>query len=159
MIHYQVRCRHGHEFDGWFKDSATFDSQSKRGLIDCPACGDTHVSRALMAPSVATRPVRSDQAPPTPTVVPQISAASVASKASHGPLPAQLRAVLQGIRAEIEKNCDYVGPDFAEEARKIHRGDSPLRGIYGEATPEQADELGDEGIDVARIPWVPLSDS
>jgi hypothetical protein len=74
-------------------------------------------------------------------------------------MPAHLRAMLQHIRGEVERNCDYVGPNFAEEARKIHNGESDKRGIYGETTPEQAEALADEGIEIASIPWVPLADS
>jgi hypothetical protein len=73
-------------------------------------------------------------------------------------MPDHVRAMLQRLRAEVEKTCDYVGREFAEEARRIHRGESSRRGIYGEATPAEAEALADEGIDVARIPWVPRAD-
>ncbi len=73
-------------------------------------------------------------------------------------LPDQVRAVLQRVRAEVERSSDYVGPEFAEEARRIHRGESEKRSIYGESTPEQAESLAEEGIEVARIPWVPRAD-
>jgi hypothetical protein len=73
-------------------------------------------------------------------------------------LPDHMRAMLQRLRAEVEKNCDYVGEQFADEARRIHRGESDVRGIYGETTPEQAEALADEGIEVNRIPWVPRAD-
>jgi hypothetical protein len=73
-------------------------------------------------------------------------------------MPAHLRAMLQHMRAEIEKHCDYVGPAFAEEARKMHHGESEKRGIYGETTPSEAETLAEEGIEVSRIPWVPRSD-
>jgi hypothetical protein len=75
-----------------------------------------------------------------------------------GRMPAQMLAMLQRMRAEVEKHCDYVGPGFAEEARRIHRGESDKRGIYGETTPEQAEALAEEGIEVSRIPWVPRAD-
>lgn len=160
MIHYNVRCSQAHEFDGWFKDSAGFDKLTKRGLVECPTCGDTKVERALMAPAVSTR-----EALPTP---PQENAPPVAAPTpaptqqmatTGGPVPDQVRAVLQRIRAEVEKNCAYVGPDFADEARKIHHGESEQRGIYGETTPEQAEALKDEGIEFSRIPWVPRADA
>ena len=73
-------------------------------------------------------------------------------------MPAHMRAMLQRMRAEVEKHCDYVGPQFAEEARKMHRGESDKRGIYGETSSEQAEALAEEGIEVARIPWVPRAD-
>jgi hypothetical protein len=164
MIHYQLRCSEAHEFDGWFKDSATFDYQARLGLVECPVCGDVKVDRALMAPSVSTRMSQPDPepaearapAPPAaagPPAVPALPAA-VAAK-----LPAQMVAALQRIRTEVEKNCDYVGPDFAEEARRMHRGESDKRAIYGEATPDEAEALSEEGIQVGSIPWVPLADS
>ena len=158
MIHYQLRCSHQHEFDGWFKDSAAFEKQARRGLVDCPVCGDVAVTRALMTPAVATRDLaRTDPAAPTeaPAAPPAPAATSMAAT---GKLPAHMRAALQRLRAEVEKNCAYVGPEFAEEARKMHRGESDKRGIYGETTPEQAESLADEGIEVARIPWVPRAD-
>jgi hypothetical protein len=166
MIHYQLRCSEAHEFDGWFKDSATFDRQAELGLVECPTCGDVKVERALMAPSVSTRtalpapspgPEREPETPagtavvprPVPAVPPQVVAK----------LPAQMVAVLQRMRAEVEKNCDYVGPEFADEARKMHRGESEKRGIYGETTPDEAEALAEEGIQIASIPWVPQADS
>ena len=156
MIHYQLRCSADHAFDGWFRDSAAFDVQAERGLVECPACGDTRVNRALMAPRIAkSRPVLDGKTgEPAPAPVPE---KPVADK--NAVLPDKVRAALQRLRAEVERNCDYVGPDFAEEARRIHRGEADPRGIYGESTPEQADALAEDGIEVARIPWLPRSDS
>lgn len=153
MIHYQLRCGQNHEFDGWFKDSTTFERQAKRGLVECPICGDTKVTRALMAPAVTTR----EAAPPPPPPVPA-KVAAVAPQAPNGPIPAQLVAMLQRMRAEVEKNCDYVGPEFADEARRMHRGESDKRGIYGETTKDEAEALADEGIEISSIPWVPRAD-
>jgi hypothetical protein len=159
MIHYHLQCSQAHAFDGWFKDIATFEKQARLGLVECPECGDTAVQRALMAPAVATRgelvPVPPVAAPPpSEPAVPQTEP----EKLAGGRIPAQMLAMLQRMRAEVEKTCDYVGPDFAEEARKIHRGEAEIRGIYGETTDEQAASLADDGIDVARIPWVPRAD-
>jgi len=156
MIHYQLQCGQDHEFDGWFKDSAGFDKQAKRGLVECPVCGDTKVRRALMAPAVATRETRRRVEEP----VAEVPAAPLAPPVNMtGPVPAQVFALLQRMRAEVEKSCDYVGPEFAEEARKMHRGDIDPRGIYGETTKDEAEALAEEGIDVAAIPWVPRADS
>ena len=120
------------------------------GLVTCPECGDSAVSRALMAPAIPrkgrTKAVADVEAPKPPV-----------EKTAAG-LPDQMRAALQRVRAEIERTSDYVGPDFADEARRIHRGESDKRNIYGESTAEQAEALADEGIDVARIPWVPRAD-
>lgn len=145
MIHYQLRCGQDHAFDGWFKDSAAFDAQAARGLVACPECGDTAVNRALMAPAVARTRATIDQSGQT-----QPEKAAI--------LPDAVRAGLQRLRAEVEKRCDYVGGDFAEEARRIHRGESERTGIYGESTPDQAEALAEEGIEVARIPWLPRAD-
>jgi hypothetical protein len=162
MIHYQLRCSQDHGFDGWFKDSATFEQQAKLGLIECPECGGTEVERALMAPALARRvsmPVLVE-APQPPSAAAAAPPAEVPAevKLAGGRMPAQVVAVLQRIRAEVEKNCDYVGPDFADEARKMHHGETGPRSIYGEATEEEAESLADEGIDVGRIPWVPRAD-
>jgi hypothetical protein len=154
MIHYDLKCGQDHAFDGWFKDSAAFERLAKRGLLECPECGDTKVTRALMRPAVARR-----EALPAPVVAPATpQLPTPPAEVAGARLPAHMRAMLQRMRAEVEKHCDYVGPQFAEEARKIHRGESDKRGIYGEASPEQAEALADEGIEVSRIPWVPRAD-
>jgi len=157
MIHYQLQCGQVHAFDGWFKDSASFESQAKRGLIECPECGATNIERALMAPALAKReavPVRVE--PPSPPAEPQVAPAP--AKVATGRVPAQLLAALQRMRAEVEKNCHYVGPDFANQARAMHRGEIEPKGIYGETSEEQAESLAEEGVQVAKIPWVPRAD-
>jgi hypothetical protein len=152
MIHYALRCGAGHEFDGWFNSSASFDAQAARGLLDCPVCADTSVQRAIMAPRLGRgAPPPAEPAPPKP-VAPETTPVAPA-------LPDQVRAVLQRIRTEVEKNCDYVGEKFAATARRMHGGDEPHRPIYGESTPEEAAALADDGIEISRIPWVPVADS
>ncbi|MDA8251991.1 MAG: DUF1178 family protein [Rhodospirillales bacterium] len=157
MIHYQLQCRQGHGFDGWFRDSAAFEAQAGRGLVACPTCADTGVTRALMAPALAkgrqVAPLPAPSPPPAPG--PPDKPVTVAGGA---PMPDHVRTMLQRLRAEVERHCDYVGPAFAEEARRIHSGESERRGIYGEATPDEAASLADDGIEVARIPWVPRAD-
>ncbi len=155
MIHYQLRCSDGHAFDGWFKDSAGFDQQAQAGLLSCPICSDVHVVRALMAPSVGRK--RTDMVLDSTTAKP-VAPPAVGVGGSPGALPDQMRAVLQRIRAEVEAKCDYVGAGFAAEARRIHAGDSPARAIYGETSPDQAERLADDGIEVTRIPWIPRAD-
>lgn len=155
MIHYQLQCREAHGFDGWFRDSGAFEAQAEKGLIACPRCGDTQVSRALMAPAVAkgaAAPAASEL--PAPPGQPPSQPPAVAGHA----MPDHVRAMLQRLRADVERTCDYVGPQFAEEARRMHAGESDRRGIYGETTPEQAEALAEDGIEVARIPWVPRAD-
>jgi hypothetical protein len=160
MIHYRLRCGAGHEFEGWFQDSAGFDKLAKVGLVECTVCGNTKVEKALMAPAVVSS--RKKAKPPAPPPQPQASEAPpqqpTGPQMAAGPMPAQVMAMLQRLRAEVEKNCDYVGKDFAEEARKIHTGEAEARGIYGEASDAEAEALADEGIDVARLPWVPRAD-
>ncbi len=162
MIHYALRCSADHAFDGWFRDSAAFDTQATRGLLECPSCGDKAVTRALMAPAVPKK--RREVVPVSPQApVPSASAPSASAIAPAGAvaarLPDEVRALLQRMRGEIEKHCDYVGDAFADEARKIHLGESDPRGIYGEATPEQAEALHEDGIEIARIPWLPRADA
>ncbi len=151
MIHYQLRCAADHAFDGWFRDSGAFEQQAARHLVTCPECGDATVHRALMAPAIGRKRVTVDE-----SGAPATSAPSLPEKAAV--LPDQVRAMLQRLRGEIERTSDYVGPDFADEARRIHHGESDKRNIYGETTPEQAEALADEGIEVARVPWVPRAD-
>lgn len=152
MIHYELRCSEGHGFDGWFPSISAFESQAKRGFVVCPHCGGSNVSRALMAPGIPKKgaPARNAVAPAT--------AATPAKATLPDRIPAAVMAQLQRLRAEVEANCDYVGPGFAEEARRIHNGESDRTGIYGEATKEEAEALREDGIAVAAIPWVPRAD-
>ena len=154
MIHYQLRCQASHEFDGWFRDSAGFDEQAAAGLVECPVCGSKQVERALMAPSV---PRKGREAIPRDIIAPE--APEPLPEPPAPPLPDAARAMLQRLRAEVERNCDYVGADFAEEARRIHRGESEQRAIYGETTRDEAEALEDEGIDFGQIPWLPRAES
>ena len=157
MIHYQLICNDDHAFDGWFRNSDAFDSQAKAGLVECPQCGSIKVHRALMAPAIGKRSV--PPAHPVPTTPAATPATAPGLPVTAGAvLPDQVRAALQRIRAEVEKNCEHVGDRFAEEARAIHNGESAARGIYGETTPEQAEALAEDGIEVARIPWIPRAD-
>jgi hypothetical protein len=135
MIHFSLRCNAKHEFEGWFRDGATFDKQAKRGQVTCPTCGTGKIEKAPMAPRLA----RSAKTP-------DLS-------------PTEVRKALVELRQHVEKNCDYVGPRFAEEARRIHYGETKAKGIYGESTPDEAKALAEEGIEVARIPWVPPTDA
>ena len=161
MIHYQLQCPFGHEFDGWFKSSASFDRQAARGLLECPRCGATEVSRALMAPRIGGKgfePV-APVAQETAATPEQATTEPGPGTAVAGRMPDELRAMFARLRTEVEARCDYVGSDFATEARRIHGGSAPKRGIYGEASAAEAEALAEDGIDVARIPWVPRADS
>lgn len=143
MILYRLRCNDEHEFEGWFRNAAAFDTQRESGILECPVCGTADVSKALMAPSITksrevARPAVSDVQAMHPA----------AQKA------AELREKLRGLRQLVEQNCDYVGDRFAEEARKIHYGEADAHGIYGETTAEETERLQDEGIEFGSVPWI-----
>lgn len=149
MIKYRLRCDKDHSFDAWFRDSAAYDKQADANLLACPSCGTSSVSKALMAPNVSSSKKKGDSAPehivPAVNEVPQEMI--------------ELRQKLAALRSEVESNFDYVGKNFAEEARKIHYGEKDPRGIYGETSPTEAEALRDEGIDFGAIPWLPKSDA
>ena len=155
MIKYQLTCEDGHEFEGWFGDSAAFESQQDSGLLTCPACGSATVRRALMAPNLASPKTR--KSPPAPQKSPDAPATPGAAA-----LPADaarrmhaLMSEMRALQSKIKDECRDVGDDFAEEARKIHYGEAEAEGIYGNATPEEREALDDEGITVLDIPWLP----
>ena len=159
MILYRLRCRKGHEFESWFKDSKAYERQEKRSLVGCPTCGDAKVERALMAPRIgksSKRKAAAVEAPApqeAPAAAPSPQQQQMAALARQ--MPKELREALLKVRAEVEKNCEHVGDKFAEEARKIHYGESDKRGIYGETSDEEADALAEEGIEFGRLPWIP----
>jgi hypothetical protein len=132
VISYALRCHKGHQFDGWFRDSTSFDEQSRTGHLSCPSCNSIRVEKAIMAPSVSGTKKRADAA-------------------------VQMRQFATGLRKYVQDNADYVGNDFAQEARKIHYGEATERHIYGEATPQEAQDLIEEGVDVAPLPPDPDS--
>lgn len=161
MIKYGLQCAKGHTFDGWFQSSAAYDKQAKRGLVTCPTCGSAKVGKALMAPNLGTRQnKKADRSKkpgppsaPSPAPVAPEPPAQLAAE-----LPAPQRALLEAmreLRREITKNAEYVGPKFADEARKIHHDEAPARGIYGEATAEEAAALHEEGVAVYPMPPLP----
>jgi Uncharacterized protein conserved in bacteria len=133
MILFELRCSREHHFEAWFKDGEAYESQAAAGAIACPHCGDTRVSKAIMAP--------------------RLNKSTGQALDAEGAARA-MRRLLGELRSSVEASCDYVGEGFAEEARKIHYGDVEPHGIYGEASDEQAAQLEEEGIAVSRIPWV-----
>jgi hypothetical protein len=132
MIRYQLRCSTDHRFEGWFRSNENYVEQHAAGTLSCPVCGDTEIDKAPMAPSVARA------RPSAPSVDPM--------------------TLLRALRRDVEAKCENVGTRFAEEARKIHYGETDPRGIYGDATRDEASALAEEGIEIAAIPWVPLAD-
>jgi hypothetical protein len=152
MIHYHLRCERGHGFESWFQSSSAYEAQEKRELVNCPICGSGKVERAIMAPQIVTRKGR-ESAAPAPA-----AATDVTAPTSTPLLMAQereLRAKLKELRDHIVKNADNVGERFPNEARKMHYGDIEHRPIYGEASPDEARALIDEGVDVAPLPVLP----
>ncbi|MGI9356874.1 MAG: DUF1178 family protein [Rhizobiaceae bacterium] len=138
MIRFNLSCNEDHDFDGWFSSSEDFDKQRKRGLIACPYCDSTRVSKSLMAPSVSTGRSK--------------NAVAVATVDAHR---RELIGKMKELREAITSNAENVGQRFPEEARKIHYGETEERGIYGEANREEVESLLDEGVEIAPLPPVP----
>jgi hypothetical protein len=135
VILFDLKCRNDHLFEGWFRDGAAFDEQTAGRKIACPICSSRKIAKAVMAPRIGKGSVE-----------------------EAGEATRKVAVAMRGLaelRRKVEENCDYVGDRFAEEARRIHGGESDRHGIYGEATDEEAGELVEEGIEFARIPWVP----
>ncbi|PCJ69625.1 MAG: hypothetical protein COA62_08870 [Rhodobiaceae bacterium] len=136
MIKYRLICSQDHEFDGWFAGSKAFDAQVADSEIACPLCANTDIRKALMAPSVVTSKRSKKHVTPSETVE-------------------QVQMFMSKVRAHVESNFDYVGDQFADEARRIHYGEADEREIYGEATLDEAQDLVEEGVSVAPLPMTP----
>jgi len=149
MIAYDLKCGRGHIFEAWFANSEAHERQARAGQVACPVCGDSRIAKAPMAPRIATR-----KGEPRPAGEENLRRDGMAA-ATKGEFEqaSDLWQALQRIRTEVEKNCDYVGGRFAEEARKIHYGERDRRNIYGETTADEAKGLHDEGIEFGVLPW------
>lgn len=137
MIRFSLSCDHEHEFEGWFRSSDDFETQKRRGLIDCPECGSNKVHKSLMAPAVSTSRKQEKVA--------------LAMNAEQRRIMAEMKTLADKMR----ENADYVGTKFAEEARKIHFGETEERGIYGEASLEEAKSLAEDGVPFLPMPVFP----
>jgi hypothetical protein len=160
MIHYSLVCDNKHTFESWFADSAAYDKQVKRKLVTCPHCGSAKVEKAIMAPRVADskqkKRARRAMVSEVAASMPQAAAAAAPDNVPVvSPQERELRAKLKALREAVTKNADNVGERFPEEARKMHYGESEHRSIYGEASPEQARDLIEEGIEVYPMPILP----
>jgi hypothetical protein len=159
MIHYNLRCDRGHAFESWFQSSSAYEQQEKRKLVNCPICGSAKVERGIMAPRIVSKKSRERAAEPAP--VPAAAPASSTEVTSPASTPLmmaperELRAKLRELRDHIVKNADNVGERFPNEARKMHYGDIEHRPIYGEASPDEARALIDEGVEVSPLPVLP----
>ena len=145
MIRYALGCETGHTFESWFNNSAAYDRQAARGLIACPLCGSTKVEKAIMAPALSG--ARED---PAPAAEPEKTPVAIVSKEE-----VEVRKKLKELRDHVVKNADYVGEKFPEEARRMHYGEIDHRSIYGEASPDAARSLADEGIEFHPLPRLP----
>jgi hypothetical protein len=143
LIAYSLVCERGHQFEGWFQSSVAYDDQSAAGSIACPICGDRRIAKGIMAPAVRTSVTKRKGRPdPNPAPPPMPANAD----------PSKVQQFMAGFRKYVQENADYVGPRFPEEARKIHYREVEERQIYGEATPDEARDLLEEGIDIAALP-------
>ncbi len=158
MIRYALNCEKGHAFESWFQNSAAYDKQAKRALVTCPICGSAKVEKAIMAPRLGARrnaPRRRACAAADARRRQRRRRPPSAPVAVMSPPERELRKKLKELREHITKNADYVGPRFPEQARKIHYGETEHRSIYGEASPDEAKELHEEGIEFHPLPILP----
>ena len=139
MILFDLRCNDGHEFEAWFSGSDDFDNQKESGLLNCPVCGSAKIEKTLMTPSVSTGR-KKDQ-------MMQVASAQKAQK--------EIMAKMRELRDKVIETGENVGRRFPEEARKIHYGETEARGIYGQASMEEAAELADEGVEFMPLPELP----
>jgi hypothetical protein len=159
MIRYTLKCAQYHEFDSWFKSADAFEKLRDATLVTCPSCGSDEVEKAIMAPQVRpsrkssgasavsqleASPKEGDRKPPLANQMHALTAPSSAAEA----------AMIE-LKRKVQESSEYVGSDFATEARKIHDGDAPERSIYGEAEPEEARKLVEDGVPVAPLPFIP----
>jgi len=155
MIRYALVCENGHDFESWFQDSAAYDKQVKRKLVTCPHCGSAKVGKAIMAPRLAGARKRGARAEPAAAAPAPENTQEKAAVAMISPQEKELRGKLKELRDHLTKNADHVGPKFPEEARKMHYGETEHRSIYGEASPDEARRLAEEGIEFHPLPILP----
>ena len=157
MIRYTLVCERQHNFESWFANSAAYDKQVKRGLVDCPICGSIKVDKAIMAPRLGRsgKPIDMPQAPPEVPLPAAAPAEAPAPVAMMSPQEREFRGKLKELRDHLTRNAENVGRKFPEEARKMHYGEIDHRSIYGEASPQEAKDLHEEGIEFHPLPVLP----
>jgi hypothetical protein len=138
MIKFNLICKCGKTFESWFASSKDFASLSKKKIVKCINFNSTSVKKSIMSPNLVTKSNKTTDV--------QDSAKKIKKE-------------LLKFKKYIEKNCENVGDNFAQEARNIHYDNKKLKSIYGRATAEEANELQDEGIDIATIPWIDRSEN
>jgi hypothetical protein len=176
MIVFDLKCPHGHRFEVWFRSSRDYEEQLAHNEVECPVCGGTDVSKAVMAPNLGAKgnqarenqdrankdhahtadPARDASPSPQESAIESdyIDQLAVGMSSLPSDLQSELENVLAKVQKHVDENCDYVGGDFPEEARKIHYGEADARSIYGEASEEDASDLLEEGIDFMPLPLV-----
>lgn len=137
MIKYSLICENGHQFDGWFSHSTAFDKQVEAGQLSCPHCATAHVTKAMMAPHVAT------------------GRGYLTQHDGGGDIPRETLEMLRKVRKLVKEQAEYVGGRFAEEVRKMHYDESRQRSVYGEATADEARELKEEGVEFYPLVYLP----
>lgn len=147
MIQFSLKCAEDHFFDSWFQSSEAYETLAKSGLVTCAICGSDKVEKAMMAPQVHDSRGRSQQPPVASTSASGNAALSVPQNEAE-------RALIE-LRRKVEATSEYVGMNFAREARDMHDGLTPERPIYGEAKPDEAAKLIDDGVPVTPLPFIP----
>jgi hypothetical protein len=156
MIKYALQCDKAHRFESWFPSISSYESQAKRGFVECPHCGSVTVEKQIMAPTVRLGGIRADETPVdvSPAVAPKETTAA-ASLMADSEAAQKLRGMIRELHEQVQANTEDVGTQFADEARKIHYGDAEERGIRGRATAEQTEALAEEGIGFLPMPTLP----
>lgn len=146
MIQFTLKCDQDHRFDSWFQSASAFDKLQSAGMVACAVCGSTHVEKALMAPNVRDSRRKATAAPEKQAQPRERPLSAPASPAEQA---------MAELKRQIEKNSEYVGVNFVREARQMHEGSAPERSIYGEAKPEEARKLIEDGVPVTPLPFLP----
>jgi len=161
MIVFDLKCEQNHQFESWFRSSEAYSEQLAAGLVECPYCGSLDVGKAVMAPNVGVKGNQNVQEKIAHAGSPEepVASAAMAASSETRELAKKATEAIAKFQAHVEKSCENVGENFAEEARKIHYGESEERGIYGETSIEEAQELLEEGVDVMPLPGVRRTDT
>jgi hypothetical protein len=157
MIQYALKCSQGHRFDSWFQSADAFDKLKAAGMVCCAVCNSTEVTKAIMAPRVAVKSNVKNDATPKADAPSDAPSANITKERPLSTPATPAEQAISELKAHIEKNSDYVGDNFATEARAMHEGSSPERSIHGQARPEEARKLIEDGIPVAPLPFRPTN--
>lgn len=158
MIRYALACEVGHEFESWFASADAFDELDRRGLNTCAHCGSAKVTKQLMAPAVST----SRRKAAAPAEAAEVAAPAAETEATPPPAvpmvtehDRKLRAMMRELHAHVRANTEDVGHSFPDQALKMHTGEIEHRAIRGQATPDEAVALREQGVMVAALPPLP----